>query len=77
MRTRNPAKATRNESTKSVPASVERLSEQQDVVIDAEKHEAIALAAYYIAAERGFEPGHELEDWVEAEIQLDATRRSS
>ena len=30
----------------------------------------IAEAAYYLAARRGFEPGHELEDWVAAEGQI-------
>jgi hypothetical protein len=27
----------------------------------------IATAAYYRAAQRGFEPGHELDDWLQAE----------
>lgn len=30
----------------------------------------IAEAAYYRALERGFEPGHELEDWIEAESEV-------
>jgi hypothetical protein len=30
----------------------------------------IAEAAYYRAMERGFEPGHELEDWIEAESEV-------
>jgi len=30
----------------------------------------VALAAYFIAAERGFEPGHELDDWFAAEAEL-------
>ena len=30
----------------------------------------IAEAAYYRAKERGFEPGHELEDWIEAESEV-------
>jgi hypothetical protein len=30
----------------------------------------IAEAAYYRAQERGFEPGHELEDWIEAESEV-------
>lgn len=30
----------------------------------------IAEAAYYIAAQRGFEPGHELDDWLAAEAQV-------
>ena len=30
----------------------------------------IALAAYFIAEKRGFEPGHELEDWLAAETEV-------
>jgi hypothetical protein len=37
--------------------------------------QAISEAAYHRAAARGFEPGHELEDWVEAEKELTATIR--
>ena len=33
-------------------------------------HEQIALGAYYRAERRGFEPGRELEDWLEAEREL-------
>lgn len=33
-------------------------------------HEAIARAAYFLAEARGFEPGHDLEDWFAAEQQL-------
>ena len=29
----------------------------------------VAMAAYFIAEKRGFEPGHELEDWVAAEAE--------
>lgn len=35
--------------------------------------EMIAEAAYYRAEKRGFEPGHEIEDWLEAETAVDAT----
>jgi hypothetical protein len=31
----------------------------------------IAEAAYYRAARRGFVPGHELDDWLAAEQQVD------
>lgn len=31
--------------------------------------EQIAIAAYLKAEARGFEPGHELEDWLEAEAE--------
>jgi hypothetical protein len=35
-----------------------------------ERRAAIADAAYFIAQSRGFESGHELEDWLAAEAQL-------
>ena len=33
-------------------------------------HEAVAVSAYYKAEQRGFWPGHEIEDWLEAEREL-------
>lgn len=36
----------------------------------AQLQEAIARAAYFKAERRGFEPGHELPDWVEAEEEI-------
>ena len=33
---------------------------------------AIATTAFFIAAERGFAPGHELDDWLEAERRVQA-----
>jgi hypothetical protein len=35
-----------------------------------DRHEAIARAAYARAEQRGFESGHELEDWLEAEREI-------
>jgi hypothetical protein len=32
----------------------------------------VATAAYYKAESRGFEPGHELEDWVAAEMEAES-----
>lgn len=32
----------------------------------------IAEAAYFRAEQRGFQPGRELEDWLAAEIEVDA-----
>lgn len=32
----------------------------------------IATAAYYLAEQRGFSPGHELDDWLEAERRVRA-----
>jgi hypothetical protein len=30
----------------------------------------IALTAYYKAETRGYEPGHEIQDWLEAEAEV-------
>jgi hypothetical protein len=32
--------------------------------------EQVAIAAYFKAEARGFEPGHELEDWLAAESEV-------
>lgn len=40
-------------------------------VPDEERHAMIAEAAYYLAERRGFESGHELDDWLLAESQVD------
>lgn len=37
-----------------------------------QRHSMIAEAAYFRALRRGFAPGHELEDWLAAELQVDA-----
>jgi hypothetical protein len=38
---------------------------------EAERRDRIAMAAYYNAARRGFTQGRELEDWLEAEKQVE------
>jgi hypothetical protein len=37
-----------------------------------ERRRMVAEAAYYRAAQRGFAPGSEVEDWLEAEAQIRA-----
>jgi DUF2934 family protein len=37
----------------------------------------VALAAYFIAEKRGFEPGHELDDWLAAEAQVASAEQPS
>lgn len=43
---------------------------RETAIPDEEIHRRIAEAAYYRAAERGFAPGGELEDWLAAEAQI-------
>ncbi len=45
------------------------MSEKKPAKTD--RHDRIAIAAYYIAERRGFAPGGEVEDWLEAERQVD------
>ena len=37
---------------------------------DEQRRDLIAVAAYYLAERRNFEPGHETEDWLAAELQV-------
>jgi len=36
-----------------------------------QRHALIAESAFFIAQERGFAPGHELDDWLAAEREVD------
>ena len=40
--------------------------------IHEDRYASIAETAYFIAERRGFSPGHELEDWLQAENEVDA-----
>lgn len=44
-------------------------------VTDEERHDLISAAAYFLAERRGFIPGAELEDWLEAEAEIDSKIR--
>lgn len=48
-------------------------TERASTASESDRHGRIALAAYYRANVRGFEPGHELDDWLAAEREIDAT----
>jgi hypothetical protein len=37
-----------------------------------ERNACVAESAYFIAMRRGFSPGHELEDWLTGENEVDA-----
>lgn len=46
---------------------------QQTQLDENSRHARIAMRAHEIAEARGFEPGHELEDWLRAEQEIDAS----
>jgi hypothetical protein len=43
---------------------------RKDVIDQIQRHAMISDAAYYLAQRRGFYPGRELDDWLQAERQL-------
>jgi hypothetical protein len=50
--------------------SSEFLAETRNSQPEITRGRRIAEAAYYRAERRGFEPGHELEDWLAAEAEI-------
>ena len=51
----------------------EQFREEAEKRVSPEAREhMIAIAAYYRAQRRNFEPGHELEDWLGAEAEVNA-----
>jgi hypothetical protein len=68
VQTSPPARSARKTTTKKSRTTAAQL----DTKIDAQKrHALIAEAAYLRAERRGFTPGHEVEDWVAAEAEID------
>jgi len=61
--------ATRKRSAESQPANVKIVPEQ--------RLQLIAQAAYFIAERRGFAPGNELEDWLQAEAEIEACMKAA
>jgi hypothetical protein len=41
------------------------------------RRQLVAAEAYFLAERRGFEAGHELEDWVAAEVLVDSRIHSA
>ncbi len=68
--------ATRARSPGGIPKSVEtRRIKDVSVTVTSrhreDRHASIALAAYFRSESRGFAPGHEVEDWLAAEEEVD------
>jgi hypothetical protein len=49
------------------PAAVDPV----DPVDPKERYHGVAEAAYFRAEQRGFQPGNELQDWLDAEAEID------
>lgn len=50
--------------------STEKVKASKGVLNDEDIVTKIAVAAYYKAESRGYEPGHEIQDWLEAESEI-------
>jgi hypothetical protein len=54
-----------------VSSNVTKITRQAaEPLTDQQRHDLIAVTAYYMAESRDFEPGHEDEDWLAAERQI-------
>ena len=59
-----------SKSTKRVKKELSVVSNESKSQLNEEDRKSrVAVSAYYRAQVRGFEPGHELEDWLAAEAE--------
>lgn len=54
------------------PHRTKRTHRTATIIPHPAREQLITEAAYHRAEARGFEPGHELEDWLAAEAEVDA-----
>jgi hypothetical protein len=74
-REKNPeaAPATKRAARKRGSASDTGSAAVRPNFVDPQQRAAlIGRAAYFRAMQRGFEPGHEVSDWLAAEVEVDA-----
>jgi Protein of unknown function (DUF2934) len=66
---RVPPKAAPKESPKTAKPAVFNSNARAEISPD-ELRKLVSEAAYYRAKQRGFAPGHEEEDWIQAEAEV-------
>jgi len=65
--------APRKRAPRKVPAVISDAGPNFSSFVEPERRAAlIAEAAFFRAEKRGFSPGHEVEDWLAAESEVDA-----
>jgi len=69
-------KETKTKSTVGANAKSEGTDSAQPTDSSEERRDCIAKAAYFRAQTRGFLPGCELEDWVQAEAEIVALEQT-
>ena len=58
-------KTSKKESVNTIPAAGIKSKHNNE-----DRLSRIAVSAYYKAEARGYEPGHEIQDWLEAEAEI-------
>lgn len=72
-REKNTTPAVRTRAPRKAAAAAAKSKTSIASFVDPEQRAAlIAEAAYFRAEKRGFAPGHEVEDWLAAEAEVDA-----
>ena len=69
------SKPKEHRNTESQPTAAAQAESAETSVADSSGHEEIRIRAYDIYIERGGQPGHDLEDWLQAERELEAKVR--
>lgn len=62
---------------KPAPRRTQRRGDGEMAMSPEQRLQLVSLGAYYRAEARGFAPGRELDDWLEAESEVDASLRRS
>jgi hypothetical protein len=68
---------TRSAKPSQIPRRGKTVPPSRTTVTAEERHQLIAKAAYLRAERRGFAPGSELEDWFEAEAEINGVLSTS
>jgi hypothetical protein len=68
---KRPASRTHREIKQGAAAAATPVADRAAQITPEEREHMIAKAAYMRAQMRGFEPGHEMQDWLEAEAEID------
>jgi len=66
----SPLKVKSSKATGKSPAGPRTEIESKEALNNEDMASRIAVSAYYKAEARGYEPGHEIQDWLEAEAEM-------
>jgi hypothetical protein len=72
VRTARKTATSKPESVKKAAPAARKIVKKPAAPLGEERQRLIAIAAYYRAEARGFAPGHEKQDWLDAEAEIDA-----